>query len=161
MNEHGSNTAPSSLGEPLMSRSTSNAAVCCFNASDSCSNASLRSRASRASSVSLPGAEELLERATFRVFALRLRALASLLLALERRHIAVPKAQDYAIAKNRLQQGFATGEMGSGVELHRSNPELPMAALGQKRTSRLVEGMSALPPKADIGLLTQVPPLFE
>ena len=25
-----------------------------------------------------------------------------------------------------------------------------MSALGQKRTSRLVEGMSALPPKADI-----------
>src|SRR6516165_6931387 len=34
----------------------------------------------------------------------------------------------------RLQQGFATGEMGSGVKLHRSNPELPMSALGQKRT---------------------------
>ena len=39
---------------------------------------------------------------------------------------------------------------GSGVSLHGSNPEPLMSALGQKRTSRLVEGMSALPPKADI-----------
>jgi hypothetical protein len=44
----------------------------------------------------LPGAEELLERTAFRVFTLRLGALASLLLALERRRIAHPKAQDYA-----------------------------------------------------------------
>ena len=48
----------------------------------------------------------------FRVFALRRRALGSLLLALERRRIAHPKAQDYADFKGGLQQGFATGEMG-------------------------------------------------
>jgi len=29
--------------------------------------------------------------------------------------------------------------------------DLPMSALGQKRTLRSAEGMSALPPKADIG----------
>ena len=29
-----------------------------------------------------------------------------------------------------------------------------MSALGQKQTSRLLEGMSALPPKADIGTQT-------
>src|SRR6516225_11542464 len=37
-----------------------------------------------------------------------------------------------------------------GVKLHRSNPELPTSALGQKRTSAHVRVMSALPPKADI-----------
>src|SRR6516164_967671 len=37
-----------------------------------------------------------------------------------------------------------------GVKLHRSNPELPTSALGQKRTSAHLRVMSALPPKADI-----------
>jgi hypothetical protein len=73
-----------------------------------CSNASFRSRVSRASSVSLPGAEELLERTTFRVFALRPRALTSLPLARERRRIAHPKAQDYA----DLQSGITAGICG-------------------------------------------------
>jgi len=49
------------------------------------------------------------------------------------------------------EQRFVTSEMDSGVSLHSSNPELLMSALGQKRTSRLVEGMSALPSIADIG----------
>jgi hypothetical protein len=40
---------------------------------------------------------------------------------------------------------------GSGVSLHGSNPEPLMSALGQKQTSELVQPMSALPPKADIG----------
>jgi len=44
--------------------------------------------------------------------ALRRRALASLLLALERRRIAYPKAEDYADFQRGLQQGFAAGEMG-------------------------------------------------
>jgi hypothetical protein len=43
--------------------------------------------------------------------ALRLRALASLLLARERRRIASLKAQDYADTDG-LHQGFATREMG-------------------------------------------------
>jgi len=48
----------------------------------------------RVTSVSWPEAEQLLWRTAFRVFAERLRALASLLLALERRRIAHPKAKD-------------------------------------------------------------------
>jgi hypothetical protein len=43
---------------------------------------------------------------------LRLCALASLLLALERRRIAHPKLRTTPIFKVGLQQGFATGEMG-------------------------------------------------
>ena len=34
----------------------------------------------------------------------------------------------------RLQQGFATGEMGFRVRLHRSNREARMSALCQKQT---------------------------
>jgi hypothetical protein len=51
---------------------------------------------SRATSVSSPATEELLWRTAFRAFALRLRALANLLPARERRLIAFPKAQDKA-----------------------------------------------------------------
>jgi hypothetical protein len=40
---------------------------------------------------------------------------------------------------------------GFRVKLHGSKPEPLMSALGQKRTSEHVRGMSALPPKADIG----------
>jgi hypothetical protein len=39
---------------------------------------------------------------------------------------------------------------GSGISSHHSNPEPPMSALGQKRTSERVRLMSALPPKADM-----------
>jgi hypothetical protein len=46
--------------------------------------------------------EELRLRTAFRVFALRLRAVASLLLALERRRIAHPKAQDYTDFQNGI-----------------------------------------------------------
>jgi hypothetical protein len=49
-----------------------------------------------------------------------------------------------------LQQGFVTGEIGFRVRLQSSNPEPLMSALGQKRASRQLERMSALPPKADI-----------
>ena len=49
------------------------------------------------------------------------------------------------------QSGRATGETRYSVELHGSNPEPLMSALGQKQTSARVRGMSALPPKADIG----------
>src|SRR5262249_55060265 len=69
-------------------RSTSEVAACC-------SSASFKSRVSRATLVSWPPFEEL-PRATgllrrFGISALRLRALATLLLALERRRIAHPK----------------------------------------------------------------------
>ena len=40
---------------------------------------------------------------------------------------------------------------GSRASLHGSNLEPLMSALGQKRTLRSARGMSALPPKADIG----------
>jgi hypothetical protein len=50
----------------------------------------------------------------------------------------------------RLQQGFASGEMGFPVNLHGSDPGTFMSALGQKQTWRLKFLMSALPPKADI-----------
>jgi hypothetical protein len=48
-----------------------------------------------------------------RVFAPRLRALACLPLALERRRIAHPRLRTTPIFKPGLQQGFETGEMGS------------------------------------------------
>ena len=57
------------------------------------------SRVSRTTSVSWPEAEELLWRTAFRVFALRLGALASLLLALERRRIAIPRLSTTPIFK--------------------------------------------------------------
>jgi hypothetical protein len=67
------------------------------------------------------------------VFALRLRALASLLLALERRRIAHPKAQDYAnFSKGDYSRELHPAKWGFGVSLHGSNSELPMSALGQK-----------------------------
>jgi hypothetical protein len=50
----------------------------------------------------------------------------------------------------RLQQGFATSEMGRIVILRGNNPQDRMSALGQKQTLRGVRPMSALPPKADI-----------
>jgi hypothetical protein len=50
----------------------------------------------------------------------------------------------------RLQQGFATSEMGSVISLHGSNPEPLMSALGQKQTFKPLRLMSAFPPKADI-----------
>ena len=39
---------------------------------------------------------------------------------------------------------------GSGIKLRGNNLELPMSALGQKRTFECVRAMSALPPKADM-----------
>jgi hypothetical protein len=65
-----------------------------------------------------------------RVFALRLRALASLLLALERRRIAHPKAKDYADFQRELQQRLVTSEMVSMIKLRCKNPESPMSLKG-------------------------------
>src|SRR5262249_7599384 len=105
------NTNSRSPGDFEMRRKTSEVAV-------SRSSASSRSRRSRTNSLSWPTLEELLWRTVravrrFRVFALRLRALANFPLALERRRMAYPKAQDYADFQRGLQQGFATGGMGS------------------------------------------------
>jgi hypothetical protein len=45
---------------------------------------------------------------------------------------------------------------GSGLSLHSSNPEPLMSALGQKQTLPESNGMSALPPKADITPKSQI-----
>jgi hypothetical protein len=73
------------------------------------------------------------------------------LLMKSRRRIAFPEARDHADC-DRLQQGIATGEMGSGVSLHGSNPEPLTPAWAQKGTFQRFRIMSALLPKADTGL---------
>jgi hypothetical protein len=125
--------------------STSAVAVCY-------SRASISSRLSRTTSVSWPEAEELPWRTAFSAFALRLRALASLLLALERRRIAFLKAWDHANWMDDYSRDLRLTKWGSEVSVHGSNPQLRMSALGQKRTFRSARLMSALPPKADIGI---------
>src|SRR5262249_35207248 len=89
--------------EELMTRNTSAVAF-------SRSSASSRSRRSRADSLS---ARTVVALRRFGI-ALRLRALAGLLLALERRRIAHPRLRTTPIFKVGLQQGFATGGMGFG-----------------------------------------------
>src|SRR5262249_35204338 len=78
-------------------------------APESCFSASSRSRASCAASV-FRLADELGRRTSFdvvrRFTVLRLRAVASLLLALERRRIAHPKARDYADFQNTITSGI-------------------------------------------------------
>src|SRR5215469_13870249 len=96
------NTNSRSPGDCEIRRKTTEVAV-------SRSNASSRSRVRRASSVSWPTDSGALRR--FGVTALCRRALASLLLALERRRMAYPKAQDYADFQRALHQSFATCEM--------------------------------------------------
>jgi hypothetical protein len=56
---------------------------------------------------------------------------------------------DYDYFQNKDYR-FSTGETGSGVNLQGSNTQPLMSALGQKQTSRHLQPMSALPPKADI-----------
>jgi hypothetical protein len=84
------NTGSSSPGDELIIRSTSEVAVCC-------SNDSLNCRSSHAifvfwSAVALRRLPVFGVLAALGATVLRLRALASLLLALERRRIAHPKA---------------------------------------------------------------------
>jgi hypothetical protein len=72
--------------------------------------------------------------------------------ALERRRIAHPKGLGLRrFSKLDYSRELRPVEWGSGVSLHGSNPEPLMSALGQKQTSRHLQPMSALPPKADIG----------
>jgi len=63
--------------------------------------------------------------------------------------LPAPEVRDYA-NQGLLQQGFVTDEMGLAGELHSSDPEPLMSALGQKRTLGQLRVMSALPPKADM-----------
>jgi hypothetical protein len=56
-----------------------------------------------------------------------------LLLALERRRIAYPKAQDYADFQSTITAGIYDRRNGvQGSVLHGSNPQPLMSALGQK-----------------------------
>jgi hypothetical protein len=79
------------------------------------------------------------------------RSLKFMLLALERRRIAHPKAQDYVDFQNEITAGIYDRRYGVRVSLHGSNRKPLMSALGQKRTSDAVPTMSAIIPKADIG----------
>jgi hypothetical protein len=60
---------------------------------------------------------------------LRLRALANLQFALERRRIAHPRLRTTPIFKEVLQQGFATGEMGVD-QIALQIPDLRMSGRG-------------------------------
>jgi hypothetical protein len=76
--------------------------------------------------------------------ALRLRALATLLLARERRRIASLKAQDYADFQTGITAGIC--DQRNGV----SRISLQAGALGQNGTFSSDQSMSAMTPKADI-----------
>src|SRR6516225_8225239 len=114
-----------------MTRSTS--AVAFSRSSDSS-----RSRRSCANSPSAPAVEELLRRDAgaeprFGI-ALRLRALATLLLALERRRIAHPRLRTTPIFKRGITAGIADRRNRFRGSSHGSNPKPVMSALGQKQT---------------------------
>jgi hypothetical protein len=116
-----------------------------FASNSSC--ASFGSRVSRTTSISWPEATEPLWRTTFRIFTLRLRAVASLLLALERRRIAHPRLRTTRVSRWDYSRDLRQAKWGSGISLHGGNPEPLMSALGQKQTSARRSLMSALPPK--------------
>jgi hypothetical protein len=137
--------------EELITVSTSAVAACC-------SSASLRSRVSRATFVSLPAAGERRPRVAFGANVLRRCVLASLPPILERRLNCSPEARERS--SYQLKVAF---RKGLGVRR-------PMSALGQKQTYAVQNRMSALPPiatsiafsavcfwaKADIGTITSV-----
>src|SRR5215469_11994261 len=62
-----------------------------------------------------------------------------------RRRIASPE-----IRTKRMSIFLQHGMAGHKIVLRRSNMRKRMSALGQKRTLRKVQSMSALPPKADM-----------
>src|SRR5215472_11258280 len=121
-------TDSKSPGELEMTRSTSEAAVCCFSASS-------RSRRSCADSLC---ARTVVALRRFGI-ALRLRALAGLVLALERRRIAHPKGLGLRrFSKWHYSRDLRLAEWGFGLAVHSGHRRLAISA------------MSALPPKADI-----------
>jgi hypothetical protein len=65
-------------------------------------------------------------------------------------HVAAPPSNEMKVRRltDAPQAGLAYHVEGGSV--HHGESESSMSALGQKRTSRLLEGMSALPPIADI-----------
>ena len=56
-----------------------------------------------------------------------------MLLALERRRISIPRLRTTPIFKMRLQQGFATGEMGGNGHFAQQQSQRLMSALGLGR----------------------------
>src|SRR5215467_8144073 len=113
--------------------------------------ASCSSQVSRATSVSWPEADELLWRTAFGAFALRLRALASLLLALERRRIAHPQGLGLRRYSKSITAGICGRRNGvQGFNLRGSNLEPLVSALGRSRHCCPVGLTPALPPEADI-----------
>ena len=60
------------------------------------------------------------------------------------------KAYDHAYCVP-ITAGICEPRNGARGQVHGSNPEPPMSALGQKQTFGKARLMSALPPKADIG----------
>jgi len=60
----------------------------------------------------------------------------------------------------KVSRLLGPAERDSAVNLRCNNPELPMSALGHKRTLNRLHPMSALPPKADIKPVTS-PQLWE
>ena len=52
--------------------------------------------------------------------------------------------------RDPITEELATGGMGFDRHLRGNNPQDRMSALGQKRTFRRLQFMSAIPPKADI-----------
>src|SRR5215470_10059403 len=104
-----------------MTRNTSLVAACC-------SNASLSSRRSRTTAVSWPEADELLWRTAFGAFALRLRALASLLLAPERRRIAHPKGLGLRRFSKSITAGIYDRRNRVRIGLHGNSGEPLMSA---------------------------------
>ena len=73
-----------------------------------------------------------------------------------RRRIALPEAGTTP-NRTRLQQGFATDEMGFRIKLHSSNSEPPMSALPPKADIAERDHHVRFVPIADIGLRMQDP----
>src|SRR6516165_953094 len=76
--------------------------------------------------------EELLLRVVFWVFGFRLRALASLPPAPERRGIAIPSLLRRS-SKHDYSRDLRRPKRGSAVILRCENPKPPMSVMGQKR----------------------------
>ena len=74
----------------------------------------------------------MLWRTAFSVFALRLRALASLLLAVERRRTADPKAQDYADFQSAITAGICDQRNGVRGQFARQQSWVAHVRFGSK-----------------------------
>jgi hypothetical protein len=59
--------------------------------------------------------------------------------------------RDFGQKREDYSRDLELAKSGPTVILRGNNPQDRMSALGQKQTSRHLQPMSALPPKADIG----------